>query len=383
MKKQKNLNLFIIFSISLMSVMGVSSITPAFPKIIDALKISQSSIGLLITVFTFPGVILTPVLGIMADRYGRKKIIVPSLFLFSVSGFLCFFARDLYFLLSLRFIQGIGAAALGALNLTIIGDIYSDNEKARIMGYNSSVLQVGVAAYPFIGGALALFGWYFPFLLPVLGIPVGFLVLFFLNNPEPKNTQDLPDYLKSAFKSIMRPQVLGIFFAGIVTFIVIVGAYMTYFPILLVDSFEASSLEIGILMSCMALSTGISSSQLGRVSKIYPERKLIKFSYFLGFISLLLITFVNSLWLILLVIFLMGLALGISIPAVMSVLAELSPDESRGVFMSLNGSIIRIGQTIGPLMMGFIFGLYGLNATFLAAAILFLITGFVLLLIFK
>ena len=158
---------------------------------------------------------------------------------------------------------------------------------------------------------------------------------------------------------------------------------MTYFPILLVDSFGASSLEIGLLMSCLALSTAISSSQLGRISRYYPERKLIKFSYFLGFISLILITFVNSIWLILLVTFLMGLAFGISIPAVMSVLAELSPDESRGVFMSLNGSIIRIGQTIGPLMMGFIFGLYGLNATFLAAAILFLITGFVLLLIFK
>lgn len=67
-------NLRIIFSITLMAVMGVVSVTPAFPKIVEALHISMKEIGLLITVFTFPGVLLTPVLGVLADRFGRKRI---------------------------------------------------------------------------------------------------------------------------------------------------------------------------------------------------------------------------------------------------------------------------------------------------------------------
>jgi predicted MFS family arabinose efflux permease len=87
-------NLQIIFGITLLAVMGVASITPAFPKIIQALGISSTGIGLLITVFTFPGIFLTPILGVFADRYGRKRILIPSMFLFGIAGGACAFSRD-------------------------------------------------------------------------------------------------------------------------------------------------------------------------------------------------------------------------------------------------------------------------------------------------
>ena len=67
-------NLQIVFGITLMAVMGVASITPAFPKILEELNITTQAIGMLIAVFTLPGIILTPILGIFADQYGRKKI---------------------------------------------------------------------------------------------------------------------------------------------------------------------------------------------------------------------------------------------------------------------------------------------------------------------
>jgi MFS family permease len=66
--------------------MGISGITPAFPKIIKELGISTQSVGLLITVFTMPGVILTPLLGILADHYGRKRVLIPSLVISSQIG---------------------------------------------------------------------------------------------------------------------------------------------------------------------------------------------------------------------------------------------------------------------------------------------------------
>ncbi len=67
-------NLQIIFGITLTYIMGVASITPAFPKIIKELNISAKDIGLLITIFSFPGILLTPFSGVVADRWGRKKI---------------------------------------------------------------------------------------------------------------------------------------------------------------------------------------------------------------------------------------------------------------------------------------------------------------------
>ena len=79
-------NLQIVFAVTLIAVMGVTSITPVFPMVRQVFNISAGQVGLLITMFTLPGVILSPVLGVLADRYGRKKILVPSLFLFAVAG---------------------------------------------------------------------------------------------------------------------------------------------------------------------------------------------------------------------------------------------------------------------------------------------------------
>jgi MFS transporter, ACDE family, multidrug resistance protein len=109
---------------------------------------------------------MTPVLGVLPDRYGRKKILVPALLLFGLAGGACAFARGFEALLILRFFQGMGAAALGTLNVTVIGDIYEGRERSAALGYNSSVLSFGTASYPAIGGLLATFGWFYPFAFP-------------------------------------------------------------------------------------------------------------------------------------------------------------------------------------------------------------------------
>ena len=105
-------NLRIIFAVTLMAVLGVSSITPAFPNIVRELGVSSSQVGLLITFFTLPGIILAPFLGVLADRIGRKRILVPSLFLFAIAGTACAFIHQFHMLLLLRALQGAGAAAL-------------------------------------------------------------------------------------------------------------------------------------------------------------------------------------------------------------------------------------------------------------------------------
>src|SRR6056297_685183 len=126
----RNKNIYIIFGITLLAVMGVASITPAFPSIAEHFDINYKKIGLLITVFTLPGIFLTPVLGILADRFGRKTILAPALFLFAIAGFACSQVNSFNSLLILRFIQGIGAASLGSLNVTLIGDIFPTEQRA-------------------------------------------------------------------------------------------------------------------------------------------------------------------------------------------------------------------------------------------------------------
>jgi len=371
-KSQKRIhldpNLQIVFGVTLMAVLGVSSITPAFPKIVQELGISSQAVGLLITVFTFPGVVLTPILGVLADRWGRKKILVPALMLFGIAGGACAFARDFNLLLLLRFFQGIGAASLGSLNVTLIGDLYSEEECPAAMGYNASVLSVGSASYPAIGGTLATLGWYYPFLLPLVAIPIGFLVLFSLKTPALKNKQNLKEYFSNAWKSVKNRQVVGLFFASVITFIMLYGAYLNYFPLLVGNSFGAPLWKIGLMMAVMSLSTAFTSSQLGKLAKIYSERTLLRAAFVLYALALVMIPFMRNLWALLIPIIIFGIAHGVNVPSRQTLLVGLAPMEYRAAFMSVNGMVLRLGQTLGPLLMGAVFGIWGIGSVFYAGA---------------
>lgn len=369
-KLYQDTNLKIINSITLMAVLGVSSITPAFPRIQQAFNVTAEQTGLLITFFTLPGVLLTPILGILADRFGRKRILVPSLFLFGIAGTICFFLRDFQLLILFRFLQGVGAASLGTLNVTLIGDIYSGKDRSTAMGYNASVLSIGTASYPAIGGALALIGWFVPFILPVLAVPVGLVVLYKLKNPEPESKQRLKEYLGNTFKSIKNIQVIILFSISIITFIILYGAYLSFFPFLASHRFEASSFEIGVLMSSMSITTAITSSQIGKLTELLSERILIKLGFILYTVSLILIPLMGNLWMLLVPVIIFGAAQGMNMPSFLTLLTGFAPIEHRAAFMSLNGMVLRLGQTLGPLIMGFVFGMLGIEFVFYAGAVL-------------
>ncbi len=363
-------NLHIIFAVTLFAVMGVSSITPAFPKIIRHFNITPKEIGLLITSFTLPGIFLTPFLGVLADRFGRKTILVPSLFIFGLAGSGCYLANTYETLLLLRFIQGSGAASLGSINITLIGDLYSTKKRAAAMGYNASVLSIGTASYPAIGGALATFSWNYPFLLPVLTIPLGLVVLFKLNNPVSEGIHSLREYLKNTWKNIRSRSVIGLFVINVCTFIILYGAYLTYFPVLLERDYKASALTIGLIMSFMSLSTAITSSGLGRLAERFSGKKLLYAGFSLYFISMTLIPLSSHLIMILLSVMLFGIAHGINMPNVQNLLIGKAPMKERAAFMSVNSMVLRTGQTIGPILIGFFYGMSGLRAAFFSAAVL-------------
>ena len=353
-----------------MAVLGVSSITPAFPQIRDALSISTGQVGLLITVFTLPGIVLTPVLGVLSDRHGRKKILTPALILFGIAGGLCVFARSFELLLFLRFFQGMGAAALGTINVTVIGDIYSGHERSEALGYNSSVLSTGTASYPAIGGLLATFGWFYPFALAWIAVPIGLLVLFSLHNPEPHNEQRLRDYFSDVWARLRHRQVLGLLCASLLTFTILFGPQISFLPILMDHRFNAPSYLIGAVLSCGSLTTALTSTQLGRMTARFTEKTLLRTSFVLYALALAAVAVAPTLPLLFVPAIIFGLAQSLNIPNVFSLLNGLAPSENRGAFMSINGMTLRLGQTIGPLLMASAAGVLGLTSAYIAAAIL-------------
>ncbi|MBN2241446.1 MAG: MFS transporter [Acidobacteria bacterium] len=365
----KDRNLQLIFIVTLFAVMGVASIAPAFPQIIRHFHISEREVGWLIAAFTLPGVFLTPITGVLADRLGRKNILVPSLFLFGIAGFCCIFARTYHFLLVLRFFQGLGAASLGSMNVTLIGDLYSGRRRMEAMGYNASILSLGTASYPAIGGALALAGWHFPFVLPVLAVPLGILIAFKLKTPGPESTQKLGAYLKNTWKNINQRSVWGLFVLNILAFFLIYGAYLTYLPILMETRFQSTSLTIGLIMSLASVTMAAVSASIGRISRVFNPKTIIIIGTGFYFASMTLFSFSSSYRSVVLPALLYGFAQGMVLPTIQTLLVGLAPIQQRAAFMSLNSMVLRIGQTAGPVVIGFAYGFGGIQYAFLGGGV--------------
>jgi MFS family permease len=376
-------NLRIVFCVTLMAVLGTSSVTPAFPRIVEELGVSRGQVALLITFFTLPGVFLTPVSGVLLDKLGRRKVLVPALLLFGVAGGACAFVRDFETLLALRALQGAGAAALGATNVTLIGDLYSGRERTAALGYNSSVLSVGTASYPAIGGVLATFAWYYPFALPVLAIPVAVLVMLSLHNPESRNDQGLKEYVGSVAERVNDRVVIGLFIGSLVTFTILFGALITYLPILMAERFDSPPYLTGAVVATASITTALTSTQAGRLSARFSPETLIRISFLLYAVALALVPLVPVVWLLLVPTVVFGVAQSLNLPASFSLLNEAAPDENRGAFISINSTILRLGQTLGPLLMVVAAVPFGLTGAYLAFAVLSALMSLVALVLIR
>jgi MFS family permease len=353
-----------------MAVLGVSTITPVLPQVATQFGRTPQAVALLIVAFTLPGAIFTPILGVMGDRIGRKKVLVPSMLLFAVAGTACGFAREFEVLLVLRFLQGAGSGALGAMNVTLLGDLYTGRDRAAAMGYNASVLSIGTGVYPALGGGLAIVGWYVPFFLPALALPVSVAVIVLLDNPEPHVTGSMAEYMNVTMKAIWHPQVVMLFVTSIVTFILIYGPFLAYFPFLLARSFNASPMLIGLVMSSTSIATAIASFWLGALAGRWGARALVKLGFVLYAISLALIPLATNLWQLAVPVLLFGAANGFNVPSILTILNGYAPSQYRAAFMSLNGMLLRLGQTVGPVLVGVVVQLVGIAGSFVVSAVL-------------
>lgn len=368
----RNPNLQIIFGVTLMAVMGVSIITPALPRIQAEFQIDMQAVGLLISAFTLPGVFLAAFIGVLADRLGRKKLLVPSLFLFALAGVGCGLSQSFGMLVAFTALQGVGAAGLGSLNMTLIGDVFAGRQRAEAMGLNAAVLSVGTAMYPAIGGLLALPSWRYPYFVSVAAIPVGLSVLFYLRNPEPQVCEALRQYFALAARHLRSWKLAGLFGAGVLTFILLYGGYLVYFSFLIANKFGGSTLVTGLILSSSSVTTAFVSSQLGRVTRWVPETTLVKLGLIFYAAGLVAIPLIPSLPLLVLAGVLFGIGHGINIPSLTTAIAGLAPFECRGAIMSVNSTILRLGQTLGPVLAGAVFAFSGsdLTATFWVFAVI-------------
>ncbi len=365
-----NKKIGIVFGISLCGIVGLSAIIPALPKIANELNVSLLSIGLLITAFTLPGIFLSPVMGVLSDKFGRKQIVIPCLLLFGTAGGLSFFAIDFTQLLVLRFLQGIGGSGLTILGVILIGDFYDGNARVKAMGINTSVINIGTGSFPLVGGALALIGWNYPFLLLLVGVVVGVLALFLLENAEGSQISATFSYLHEFLKYLKKPQSIILFVTAVIAFIVIYGAIHTYFTLFLDLKFGLNSFQIGIFSSLLSFTIAAASSQADKIENRLSVRIILTLAFILEGISLVLIPLIDRVLLLIIPVIIFGFGFGLALPLLLTLATRLGPMELRGVLSSLIYSGIRIGQTTGPILMGLVVLYSSIEIVFLLSAII-------------
>ncbi len=364
-------NFYIIISLTLIEIMGGPTIGPILPELSKIFDVSPSEIQLVMAAYFLPIGLATPILGIIADRIGIKKVLVPSLLLFAIAGSCCAFAGDFQTLIQWRLLQGLGSASLNLISLTLISTIYRGKALTLAMSISVSAIGASTAIYPIIGGVLASFSWRYPFLLATLAFPLLLLVLMVLKLPRQTSSShnsNLKIYLQKVWQSINSSTVLGFLLVVGVMFLIQSGPFITYIPILAGVNFGTSGLFIGLILASMSVSLGLVASQLGRLTRHASEITLIKAAFAIAAIALVITPLIDRAWLLFVPSILFGAALGLAIPSSQEILAKLAIDDTRAGFMAVNVSVQSLGIGLGPLMAGIFASLWGMHGVFWATA---------------
>jgi multidrug resistance protein len=164
-------------------------VTPAMPTIIAQLK-GFEIYPWVISAYLLAVTVSTPIYGKLADLFGRKRVLLFGLALFSAGSMLSGTAQSMGQLIAMRTIQGLGAGAVAPIVITLLGDLFTLEERARIQGLFSAVWGLSSIAGPLIGGWLTVnLNWRWVFFVCVPFAATAFLMLtFFLHEKIERRT---------------------------------------------------------------------------------------------------------------------------------------------------------------------------------------------------
>ena len=345
MRILKDPNLPILLAVVMFAVTGGSLVGPILPEMLSLSGATSKNIGLALSAYTFCALVATPLLGPVADRFGRKSVIVPSVLLFGLGGLLITFTRSFWLLLLWRAFQGIGVGGMMNTVVAAIGDMYREPERTRAMGFRVTVQGLTNATVPFVSGAIATMAWFLPFYIHSLAILLAILAAFKLE--EPAKSEKTEKYMARALKALADLRAIWLFFSNFMGFVLLYGI-VVYMPILVVQAFELTTLHSGLAISVGAGISALTASQSGRLSGKLSEEARVFFGFAGCGLSHLLMGTAGSYPLLLSFMIIWGLGFGTLMPTLNTAAAGLVSTELRAGVLSVFTLLIYLGQTVSP-----------------------------------
>ncbi|MDO7410083.1 MFS transporter [Acinetobacter baumannii] len=200
---------YLLLLLNCLSPLAAIVIAPSLPQM-QAEFAHVPNVEFLVPVaLTIPGLLValfSPVVGTLADRFGRKNLLVGATFIYSFIGVLPFFLHDLYQIIGSRVLLGIAEAVIVTVSTALIGDYYFGTLRSKYLALQTTFASCSAILFFAIGGVLGEFGWRIPYIVYAVPVVLGILSIFMLWEPNKADLENDND--ADTAKVIFRPQLL-------------------------------------------------------------------------------------------------------------------------------------------------------------------------------
>ncbi len=372
MKDKKGAAIGFIFNTLLIDVIGIGIIIPVLPKLIQGMiggNLSDAARygGWLMFTYAIMQFLFSPVLGGLSDKFGRRPILLFSLFGLGIDYIFMAFAPSIAWFFVGRLISGICGASF-TTGAAYIADISTPEKKAQNFGMIGAAFGLGFIIGPVVGGLLVSYGTSVPFLaaaaLSLLNCLFGFFVL-----PESLDLAHRREFewkranpIGSLLNLRLYPVVLGL--VGSLFFIYVAGYALqstwTYFTM---EEFGWNEKMVGYSLGFVGIMVAIVQGGLIRVvNPKLGQKRSVYFGLGLNLIGFILFAYATQSWMMfaILIPYCLG---GIGGPALQGIISNQVPPNAQGELQGGLTSLMSIASIIGPVLMTGLFSYFTNDAS--------------------
>ena len=391
-KNKKEAALGFIFITLLIDIIGFGIIIPILPQLIQSLThgtVSEASRygGLLIFAYSLMQFIFSPIIGNLSDQYGRRPVLLCSLFGFGIDYLFLAFAPSIGWLFVGRLIAGVTGASI-TTGSAYISDISTPEKKAQNFGMIGAAFGLGFIIGPVLGGQLAHFGVRWPFIGAAILSLINWLYGFFVL-PESLAKENRRSFEWKRANPVGSLKMLNKYpvIAGLVISITLIyiasHSVQTTWSYITIEKFGWSPTMIGYSLGVVGVCVAIVQGVL--IRRIIPKLGLEK-SVYIGLalyaIGFILFAYASQTWMMyaFTAIYCMG---GIAMPSIQGIISTHVPPNEQGELQGALTSLMSATSIIGPLIMTNIFAyftatnapIHFAGAPFIVSAVLSIISS--------